>query len=64
VAGGDLRDLYARLGDVVRTRLPGWRVGLLAADRRLAGHTGLALEEVLRTTNGGIGVRFLVCERA
>jgi len=60
LAGGDLRDLYARLGTVLRTKLAGWRVGLLVADRRLAGHTGLALDEALRTTSGGMAVRFLV----
>lgn len=57
--GRDLRDLYARLGDVVRATIPGWRVGLLVADPRLAGHTRLPLTESLRTTTGGIAVRFL-----
>ena len=31
--GGDLRDLYARFGAVLRRRCPGWRVALLCADR-------------------------------
>jgi putative N6-adenine-specific DNA methylase len=53
VGGGDLRDLYATLG-----RAPGWRVGLLAADRALAGHLGRPLAEAFRTTNGGIPVTF------
>lgn len=57
---GDLRDLYATLGRVARERFGGWRVGLLAADARLVGNTGLALEERLRTENGGVPVRFLV----
>jgi putative N6-adenine-specific DNA methylase len=60
VAGGDLRDLYARLGDVARTRLPGWTVALLVAEERMAAQTGLVLEERLRTENGGIPVRVLV----
>jgi len=59
-AGSDLRDLYATLGRVAREHFGGWRVGLLAADTRLAGHTGLALEERLRTENGGVSVKFLV----
>lgn len=60
VAGaGDLRNLYARLGDVARERLPGWRVGLLVADRALAGHTRLGLSSVLTTSNGGIPVSLL-----
>lgn len=57
--GRDLRDLYARLGDVIRATVPGWRVGLLVADTRLAGQTRLPLTETLRTTTGGLAVRFL-----
>lgn len=61
-AGRDLRDLYARFGDVARG-LPGWRVALLAADRRLAGHARLAGREVLRTSNGGRPVALMVAEQ-
>ncbi len=57
-----LRDLYARLGQVARTRLAGWRVALLSADRALDTHTGLRFTELLRTTNGGIPVRLVVAE--
>jgi len=60
VAGGDLRDLYARLGDVARARLPGWTAALLVADPGLAGQTRLRLEERLRTSNGGLAVHLLV----
>jgi putative N6-adenine-specific DNA methylase len=60
VGGADLRALYAQLGSVVAARFEGWTTGILAADRRLAGHTGLDLSEVLRTDNGGIPVRFLL----
>jgi putative N6-adenine-specific DNA methylase len=52
-----LRDLYARLGQVVRTRCVGWRVTLLSPDRALEGQTGLRFSEVLKTHNGGIPVR-------
>lgn len=55
----DLRALYAALGDTIRSRLPGWRVTLLAADDVLAGATGLPLVERLATRNGGIPVRLL-----
>ena len=54
-----LRDLYASLGAVVRARAAGWTVSLLSADVRLERATGLALEEVFRTTNGGIPVRLV-----
>jgi putative N6-adenine-specific DNA methylase len=59
---GDLRDLYARLGQVARSRFPGWSVGLLAADRRLAAHTALPLHERFRTSNGALAVRLLTAE--
>jgi putative N6-adenine-specific DNA methylase len=38
---GRLRPLYAALGEVLRTRFPVWRVGLVAADPGLARATGL-----------------------
>jgi putative N6-adenine-specific DNA methylase len=52
-----LRDLYARLGQVMREQGNGWRVAMLSADRALEGHTGLRFTERLRTSNGGIQVR-------
>jgi putative N6-adenine-specific DNA methylase len=58
--GGDLRNLYARLGQVARVRFARWQVGVLVADPVLAGHMGLPLVERLRFDNGGIPVRFLV----
>ena len=56
----DLRDLYARLGQLARTQLIGWRVALVSADRQLEQATGLRLEERVRTSNGGIPVRFVI----
>lgn len=55
-----LRDLYARLGQVVQQRCAGWQVALLSADRTLDGHTGLRFSERFRTNNGGIPVRLVV----
>ncbi len=52
-----LRDLYAVLGRVIRERRPRWHLGMLSADRMLDNQTGLRLQEVLRTNNGGIPVR-------
>lgn len=54
-----LRNLYAQLGNVVRTRLPGWRTALLGANARLEGQVGVVLHEVWRTTNGGIPVHLV-----
>ena len=58
-SGADLRGLYARLGQVAKTSFPGWGVALLVHDPALAGHTGLPLTELLRTSNGGIPVHLL-----
>ena len=58
--GGELGELYAALGDVVRGRLPGWQVGLLVADGTPVARTGLPFAARFRTADGGIPVRFLV----
>jgi putative N6-adenine-specific DNA methylase len=59
-SGRDLRDLYARLGQVVGARLPGWTVGVLVHDAATAHHSGLALATAFEATNGGLDVRYLV----
>lgn len=56
VGGGDLRDLYARFGQVVAERFPAWRIALYAPEARLVRQTRLPLRELFRTTNGGIRV--------
>jgi putative N6-adenine-specific DNA methylase len=57
---GDLRDLWASFGNVLRKRCPGWRVAVLCADAKLARASGLALEPALRLRNGGIAVELLL----
>jgi putative N6-adenine-specific DNA methylase len=57
-----LRDLFARLGQVARTKAPLWRVGMLSADRDLERQTDLDLVEVFATKNGGIPVRLMLAE--
>jgi putative N6-adenine-specific DNA methylase len=59
-SGADLRNLFARFGQVVTERFGDWHVGVLTADPRLAGHTGLSFDTRLRTSNGGIPVSFQV----
>lgn len=54
--GSDLRNLYAQLGKVLRSRCPDWRVALLATDRKLLGQLGLPLDTSLGLVNGGIRV--------
>jgi putative N6-adenine-specific DNA methylase len=55
-----LRDLFAKLGQVVRAKCPAWQVAMLSANRMLEGQTGLEFGEVFRTSNGGIPVRLVM----
>lgn len=52
-----LPDLYARLGQVALTKLPGWRITVLVPTARLERQTGLDFRERFRTKNGGLPVR-------
>jgi len=62
--GGDLRGLFARLGDVVRAGGDGWRLGLLMpADKALLGQLRVPLRTALTTSNGGIGVGLVLKDR-
>jgi putative N6-adenine-specific DNA methylase len=54
-----LRNLYAQLGNVLRTKRPRWRLAMLSADKTLERQLKLPLEEKLRTRNGGIAVRLV-----
>jgi len=60
--GRDVRNLYARLGQVARRGFPGWQLGVLASDTHnaLTRQIEVDLEQVFATSNGGIPVRFLV----
>ncbi len=59
---GELRNLYARFGSVVRERCSGWVVAFLSGDPALERATGLRLKTMLRTENGGLPVRLMVAE--
>jgi putative N6-adenine-specific DNA methylase len=50
----DLRNLYARLGQVLRARCGGWHVALLTSGTRLVGAAGLALEPQRELLHGGL----------
>jgi len=56
---GALRNLYAQIGNVVREKARGYTIGLLTSDSMLESQLRLDLEEVFRTRNGGIPVRFM-----
>ena len=59
---GDLRDLYARFGSVLRAECASWRVALLSADRAHDAATGLGLVERWHSSNGGVKVRCSVAD--
>lgn len=60
--GADLRNLYTRLGDVLRGFFPGWHYGYLCADPILAGHTRLQPRRTLTLVNGGLPVKYYLGE--
>jgi putative N6-adenine-specific DNA methylase len=55
--GKDLRNLYARFGDVLRQKCPGWNVTVLCSDPALLGQMRMELDTSLSLVNGGIRVR-------
>jgi putative N6-adenine-specific DNA methylase len=59
---GDLRDLYATLGAILRNKR-GWRIGILTSDVALAGQMRQPLRSRFDSRNGGIPVSFLVSEK-
>jgi putative N6-adenine-specific DNA methylase len=61
-AGGEVRNLYAQLGNVVRAKCARWTIGFLSADRAMEAQLKLPLSEALRFKNGGIPVRLMRAE--
>jgi putative N6-adenine-specific DNA methylase len=57
-----LRNLYAQIGNTLRAKCPGWRVVLVSADASLERQLGLGTKPLLKTTNGGIGVRLIAAQ--
>ena len=57
----DLRDLYSRFGEILKTKFKGWNIGILCNDRRLMGNLNLGKAgTLLRFSNGGIPVQYEV----
>ena len=54
-----VRNLWARLGQLLRERAPGWRVTLLSPEPSLERQLGIPVRVVAQTTNGGIPVRLV-----
>lgn len=55
-----VRNLWARLGQVLRERASGWRVALLSPDAALERQLGIPVRVVAQTSNGGIPIRLVV----
>jgi putative N6-adenine-specific DNA methylase len=55
--GKDLRDLYARFGEVLRQHCSGWQVAVLSSDPVLLGQMRMQMDTSLGFVNGGITVR-------
>jgi putative N6-adenine-specific DNA methylase len=53
----DLRNLYAQLGNVLRSKCQGWQVAILSSDDHLLNTTGLPFTSKISMNNGGINVR-------
>jgi putative N6-adenine-specific DNA methylase len=56
----DLRDLFARLGALVRERWQGWTVAMISAGEMPEREMRLPFETRWETNNGGIPIRLLV----
>ena len=55
-----VRDLWAQLGNVLRTRASGWRVALLSPEPALDRQLRIPLSSVASLINGGIPIRLMV----
>jgi putative N6-adenine-specific DNA methylase len=55
----ELRRRYSSFGAVLKTRFRGWHLCLLAADPRLCSQIRIPIEELGRTTNGGLRVQVM-----
>jgi putative N6-adenine-specific DNA methylase len=61
-AGGELRNLYAQLGNVLRVKRAGWTLAMISADKSLESQVKLKFTEALKFKNGGIPVRLVLAE--
>jgi putative N6-adenine-specific DNA methylase len=57
--GSEVRNLYAQMGNVARTKCAGWTLAFLSADRAMDSQVKLPLTDALKFKNGGIPVRLV-----
>ncbi len=55
--GKDLRRLYAQFGNVLQAKCAGWHIAVFCSRSDLLRSTGLTLNPILETRNGGIKVK-------
>jgi putative N6-adenine-specific DNA methylase len=55
-AAGDLRNLYAQFGNVLRQNFRGWQLAVLCSDRQLLRQLNVALDMSQGFVNGGVDV--------
>jgi putative N6-adenine-specific DNA methylase len=60
--GGELRNLYAQLGNVLRAKRSGWTLAMISADRALEAQLRMKFTEALKFKNGGIPVRLVMAQ--
>ncbi len=56
----DLRNLYAQIGKVLRSRCPGWNIAILCNSMTLLRHSGLIFDGSMPLSNGGLRVRLAI----
>ena len=59
-ARSDLRNLYAQIGKVLRSRCPGWNMAILCNSITLLRHTGLTFDRRMDLSNGGLKVKLMI----
>ena len=59
VGDGEVRNLYAQFGKVLRATCAGWHAAMLSSDVHWEYATGLKFQPIARFNNGGIKVRFV-----
>lgn len=58
--GTDVRNLYAKIGLLMRGTFQDWHLGILTASPELERQLGIRLKRVFEAKNGGIPIRFMV----
>lgn len=59
-ATGDVRNLYAQLGNTLGEHFAGWKLALYSGNPALAGQLDIPLNTAFRSTNGGLKVAALL----